>query len=137
MSAVSTTLPSRRPRCSPIATTATSSWLRSRSAATATAGFPCGGNCPYSALTISAVQVSGVSFDRAAHAPGAAAAATKLAAGDGDHFDAMVAQVGICGDIPLVGHDHARLDREDVAAVVPLFARRRMHVLNSGEHGDL
>ena len=38
----------RRPRCSPIATTATSSWLRSRSAATATAGFACGGNCPCS-----------------------------------------------------------------------------------------
>ena len=39
----------RPPRCSPIVTTATSTWLSPRSAVTATAGSACAGNCPCSA----------------------------------------------------------------------------------------
>jgi len=69
-----------------------------------------------------AVCPSGVALDRAAHTAGAASAASELAARHGDHLDAVVLQVGIGGDVPFIGHDHARLDREHVAAVVPLLA---------------
>jgi len=48
----------------------------------------------------------------------------------------VVAQVGVGGDVPLVGHDHPGLDGQHVAAVVPLLPLRGVHVLDRGQHGD-
>src|ERR1700687_5987282 len=62
---------------------------------------------------------SGVAFDGAAHAAGAAPAAAEFAARDGEHLDAVVLKVGVGGHVPLVGHDHSRLDGQHVAAVIP------------------
>src|SRR5437762_9974235 len=60
-----------------------------------------------------------VAFDRAGHAPGTAAAPAELAARDGDDLDAVLAQVGVRGDVALVAEDDARLDGEEIVAVVP------------------
>src|SRR5580700_6639521 len=79
---------------------------------------------------------SGVAFDGAAHAAGAAPAAAEFAARDGDHLDAVVLQVGVGGHVPLVGHDHSRFDGQHVAAVVPLLALRGVDVLDRRQDGD-
>ena len=79
---------------------------------------------------------SGVAFDRAAHAAGAAPAPAELAARDGDDLDPVVLQVGVGGHVPLVGHHHARFDRQHVAAVVPLLPLRGVDVLDGGQDGD-
>src|SRR5690348_12613053 len=78
-----------------------------------------------------------IAFDRTGHAAGAAPAAPQFAAGDGDHLDAVPAQVCVGYDVALVSDDHAGLDGEEVAAVVPLLAFGGPHVLVGGEHCDL
>ena len=85
-------------------------------------GLPVPASSPAAAQT-------GVPLDRAAHAARPAPAPAQLAARDLDHLDALLAQMGVGGDVALVGDHHARLDGEHVAAVVPLLALRRVHVL--------
>ena len=50
----------------------------------------------------------------------AAAPATELLAGDCENLDACLRQLRVGGLVALVGHDHARGERDDVVAVVPL-----------------
>ena len=69
-------------------------------------------------ISIQPIVLYSPPFDRAAHAARSAAAPAQLAARDLDHLDALFAQVGVCGRVALVGDDHARLDGQDVAAVV-------------------
>ena len=52
-------------------------------------------------------------------------------------LDAVLAQVGVGGDVALVGDDHAGADGEHVAAVVPLLALGRVDVLGGGEDVDV
>src|SRR4051812_8687592 len=80
---------------------------------------------------------SGVAFDRAGHAARATAAAAELAARDGDDLDAVLAQVGVRRDVPLVPDDDARLYREEVVPVVPLLPLRGPGVLVRLQHGHL
>src|SRR5262249_62327533 len=63
-----------------------------------------------------------VALDRADHAVAAAAALTELEPGDSDHLDAGLAQRRVDAGVPLIGHHHAGLARDDVVAVVPLLA---------------
>src|SRR5690242_6106093 len=78
-----------------------------------------------------------LALDGAAHAARAAPAPAQLAAGDLDHLDALLAQMGVGGRVALVGDDDTRLHGEHVAAVVPLLTLGRVHVLGGGEHPDL
>src|SRR6478735_4452475 len=48
-----------------------------------------------------------LALDRAGHAAWAAPAPPQLVALDGDDLHAVLAQVGVGGDVALVGHDHA------------------------------
>ena len=54
----------------------------------------------------------------------AAAPATELGAANRDHVHSRVAQQRVGVRVPVVGDDHARLQRDDVVAVVPLLALR-------------
>jgi hypothetical protein len=54
----------------------------------------------------------------------AAAAASELLPCDGEHLDAGLRKLGVRGLVSLVRDDHARLDGDDVVAVVPLVALR-------------
>lgn len=56
---------------------------------------------------------------------------------DGDDLDALLAEVGVGGDVALVADDDSGREREEVAAVVPLFALGARHVLRRGEHPHL
>jgi hypothetical protein len=56
---------------------------------------------------------------------------------DVDDLDPVLAQHRVGGDVPLVPHDHARGDGEEVGAVVPLLALGRPDVLVRAEHHDL
>src|SRR5918994_2438693 len=60
--------------------------------------------------------------ERTGHAVAAAAALAQLETGDLDHLDARLAHLGDRVPVALVGHDDARLERDDVVAVVPLLA---------------
>src|SRR5665647_2154751 len=48
-------------------------------------------------------MLDSLSLDRTGHAAGAAAAPPELAAGHGHHLDPALAQVGVAGDVALVG----------------------------------
>jgi hypothetical protein len=63
-----------------------------------------------------------VALQRAGHAVAAAAALAELEAGDLDHLDTGLAHLGDRVGVALVGHDDARLEGDDVVAVVPLLA---------------
>ena len=63
-----------------------------------------------------------VAGDRTGHAVAAAAAAAELLAGDGEHLDAGLRELRVRRLVALVGDDDARLERDDVVAVVPLRA---------------
>src|SRR5690606_21552914 len=67
-------------------------------------------------------SVRRVALERAAEAVGTAAAAAELAARHGDDLDADLAQLGVRVGVALVAEDDARLDGEQVVAVVPLLA---------------
>ena len=58
------------------------------------------------------------------HAMPAAAAAAEFRAAHGDHLDAGLAQQRVRVGVAVVGDDDAGLQRDDVVAVVPLFALR-------------
>src|SRR5215475_1778367 len=74
--------------------------------------------CVFSEICCS---VRRLSPDRAGHAVTAAAAAAELGATDRDYLDPLLPEEGIGGDIAVVGNDHARLERHDVVAVIPLL----------------
>ena len=65
--------------------------------------------------------VEAVPQDRAGHAVTAAAALPELEAGDLHHLDTRLSHLGDGVGVPLVGDDHAGLERDDVVAVVPLL----------------
>ena len=52
----------------------------------------------------------------------AAAPAAELLAGDREHLDAGLGELGVGGLVALVGDDRPRRQRDDVVAVVPLVA---------------
>src|SRR4029077_12456946 len=56
------------------------------------------------------------------HAVAAAASATELLPGDGEHLDARLGELRVGRFVPLVPNDDAGLDRDDVVAVVPLVS---------------
>jgi hypothetical protein len=60
--------------------------------------------------------------------------APELRAGDGDDLDALLAELGVGVDVAVVGHHHARLQRHDVVAVVPLLALLLEGVAAGGDH---
>src|ERR687897_1289461 len=64
----------------------------------------------------------GVPQERTGHAVAAAAALAQLETGDLDHLDPRLAHLGDRVRVALVGHDDARLEGDDVVAVVPLLA---------------
>ena len=68
------------------------------------------------------LSVGRIAQDRAGHAVAAAAAAAELLAADGDDLDAGLAQQRVGVGVAVVADDHARLERDDVVAVVPLLA---------------
>src|SRR5690242_19639194 len=78
-----------------------------------------------------------VAFDGTAHAARSAPAAAEFGAGDGDDLDALLAEVGVGGDVALVADDDTGGEGEEVAAVVPLFALGAADVLRRGQHPDL
>src|SRR5688500_14518040 len=80
---------------------------------------------PRATMTRIHPSLDAVALERAAHAARPAASPAELAAPDRDHFDAVVAQVVVRGRVALVGDDHAGLQRQPVAAVVPLLPRGR------------
>src|SRR5690349_6502596 len=63
-----------------------------------------------------------VADDRTGHAVASAAAATELLPGDRVDLDAGFLELEVGGLVALVGDDHARGQRDDVVAVVPLVA---------------
>src|SRR5687767_3668314 len=67
-------------------------------------------------------SVGWVAEDRAGHAVPAAAAAAEFLAADGDDLDARLAEQRVGVGVAVVPDDHARLERNDVVAVVPLLA---------------
>src|SRR5580704_17213624 len=77
-------------------------------------------------------RFSGFALDRAAHAARAASAPAEFAARHRDDLDAVLLQVGVGGHVPLIGNDHSRLNRQHVAAVIPLLALSGMNVLHGG-----
>src|SRR5215831_16368884 len=70
----------------------------------------------------------GIAFQRAGHAMATAAALAELVSLDRDHLDAGLAQRGVGAGVALVGDDDAGLQRDDVVAVIPLFALGSEHV---------
>src|SRR5581483_12474572 len=83
------------------------------------------------------VLLGGIAFDRAGHAARPAAAAAELAARDGDHLDAVLAQHGVGGDVAFVPDDDAGSHGQVVGAVVPLLSLGRPDVLVGAQHRDL
>src|SRR5262249_34104116 len=73
-------------------------------------------------------------LERAGHAVGAAASTTELEALDRDHLDAGLAQLRVGVGVALVGHDHARLQGDQVVAVVPLLALGLVLVAAGRDH---
>src|SRR5512133_482168 len=63
-----------------------------------------------------------VANQRAGHAVPAAAALAQLEALDGDDLDAGLAHLGDGVGVALISDHHARLEGDDVVAVVPLLA---------------
>src|ERR1019366_2149561 len=78
-----------------------------------------------------------VALSRTGHASGPAATPPALTAGNGDHLDAVFAQHGVGGDVPLVAEDDPRGDSQVVGSVVPLLRARPLECPRRGRHGDL
>src|SRR4051812_41564337 len=78
-----------------------------------------------------------VPLHRAAHTARPAPPPPQLTARDLYDLEPLLAQMRVRGRVALVRDDHPRLDGEDVAAVVPLLAFRRVHVLGRGQDADL
>lgn len=66
----------------------------------------------------------------------AAPAAAQLAAGQGDHLDAGLAQPGVGVDIAVIGHHHPGRDAQQVVDVVPLLALGLVGVAAGGQAAD-
>ena len=67
----------------------------------------------------------------------AATPAAELGAGDGDDLDALLAELGVGVGVAFVGDDDARLEGEQVVAVVPLLALGLELVATGGDHTEL
>src|SRR5260370_5155454 len=80
---------------------------------------------------------SRLSFQWAAHAARSAPATAEFVAADGDDLDAVLAEVVVGGGVALVRHDHARLQGEHIAPVVPLLALGGEHVLGGDQDLDV
>src|SRR6266496_1293708 len=92
--------------------------------------------CAVYGLDVHPESVEGVALQGTGHAAGAAAAATELEAGDGEHLDAGVPQTLVSVDVALVSDHHAGLDGEQVVAIVPLLARGQQLIAAGLEGAD-
>src|SRR4051794_4007009 len=92
---------------------------------------------PCRSITVLIWVLSGVADDGAGHAVAAAAAAAELLSGDRVHFDPGLGELLVGGLVALVGDDHARCERDDVVAVVPLVALRLELVATRGDDLEL
>ncbi len=63
-------------------------------------------------------SLDGVADQRAGHAVRAAATASELGSGDGDHLDARFAQQRVGIDVALIPHDHAGREAQQVVGAV-------------------
>src|SRR5918993_2205397 len=78
-----------------------------------------------------------VPLQRARHAVPAAAALAELEALDLEHLDPRLPHLGDGVGVPLVGDDDARLEGDDVVAVVPLLPLLLVLVTTGPDHGQL
>src|SRR5690606_21072100 len=78
-----------------------------------------------------------VTFHRAAHAAGAAAATTQFFTRNGEHCDAglVIFLVGV--GVALIPHHHARTHCQHVVGIVPLFAFGFEAVTTRGDELEL
>src|SRR5262245_36545157 len=82
-------------------------------------------------------SIGWLSPDRTGHAVAAAAPAAELGAADRDHLDPGLPEQRVRVDVPVIGDDHAGLDRHDVVAVVPLLAFRLVAVAAGLDDAEL
>src|SRR6266705_2533423 len=79
------------------------------------------GALPCVSAVAAAGRLRGIALDRAGHAARAAPAAAELAARDGHHLDAVLAQHRVRRHVALIAHHDAGRDGEVVGSVVPLL----------------
>src|SRR5947209_6788455 len=89
-----------------------------------------------SACPRDASKVHGVAYDRTGHAVAAATSSTQLRAIDGNDLDALLAQLGIGRNVPVVADDDARRERHHVISVVPLLPLLLEDVPPCGHHAQ-
>ena len=95
----------------------------------AVSGVECHGRCPSG--------VERVAQDRTGHAPATAAAAAQFAGIDGDDLHPGLTQGGVGQGVAVVADDHARLERDHVVAVIPLFALDAVDITGGGDDPEL
>src|SRR5262245_61576347 len=109
----------RQPWLPPTTSTRSRSWASGRRARTSSG--------PWAATRGSsggALETHRVADERAGHAVSAATAAAQLRADDGYHLDAGLAEQRVGVSVAVVRHHHARRERHEVVAAVPLLPLR-------------